>query len=60
MALNQKEREWINSHFNKLNDRITDVRVDIATLKVKAGVWGIIGGVIPVLISIALYFFVKG
>ena len=60
MALNQNERKWIEDHFTKLNDQITNVRVDIATLKVKAGIWGIIGGVIPVLISIALYFFVKG
>ena len=59
MALNQKERKWIEDHFTKLNDRIIDVRVDIATLKVKAGIWGIIGGVIPILIVICIYIFLK-
>lgn len=55
MALNQKEREWLECHFTKLNDRITDLRVDIAALKVKAGIWGLIGGAIPVVITVAIY-----
>lgn len=59
MALTSKEREWIESHFNKLNDRISDLRVDIATLKVKAGVWGIIGGCIPIVILLCVYILPK-
>ena len=55
MALNQKEREWLECHFTKLNDRISDLRVDIATLKVKAGIFGVIGGVIPVAILLCVY-----
>lgn len=30
--------------------------IDIATLKVKAGIWGLVGGAIPVVISL----FIKG
>lgn len=43
MALNQNERDWIEGHFDKLNDRITGVQIEIAKLKVKAGFWGGIG-----------------
>ena len=60
MALTQKERTWIDSHFNKLNDRISDIRVDIATLKVKAGIWGLLGGLIPVIVTMGLYFILRG
>jgi hypothetical protein len=60
MALTQKERDWVDCHFNKLNDRITEVRVDIAGLKVKAGVWGLIGGAIPVIVTIAIYLIIRG
>jgi hypothetical protein len=59
MALSDKERDWIECHFSKLNDRISDLRVDIATLKVKAGIWGLIGGVIPVLITLGVYVAVE-
>ena len=33
---------------------ITDMKVDIAMLQVKAGVWGLIGGCIPVAIYVIL------
>ena len=59
MALTQKERTWIESHFNKMNDRISDLRVDIATLKVKAGIWGLLGGAIPVIVLIGVYIIPK-
>jgi len=55
MALNQKERAWIQGQFDKVNDLITNARLDIAGLKVKSGIWGLIGGSIPVLITIVLY-----
>jgi len=55
MALNQKERAWIQEQFDKVNELITNARLDIAGLKVKSGIWGLIGGSIPVLITIVLY-----
>jgi len=59
MALNNKEREWIDCHFTKLNDRITELRVDIAGLKVKSSVWGLLGGSIPVALTIGIYLLTK-
>ena len=57
--MTQRERDWIEGHFGKLNDRLTEVRIEIAKLKIKAGIWGIIGGAIPVLIIIGIYFFAR-
>ena len=53
-----KERDWIDEHFDKINDRLTEVRIEIAKLKIKAGIWGLIGGAVPILILIGIYFFV--
>ena len=55
MALTDKEREWLDCHFNKINDKITKILVEVAVLKVKASIWGLIGGLIPVLITIGIY-----
>jgi len=57
--LNDKDRTWIESHFTKLHEKIEKLQMDVATLKVKAGVFGIIGGAIPVLITIGIYFLIK-
>lgn len=59
MALTQKEREWIEKHFNSLNDRITEVRIEIAKLKVKAGIFGVIGGMIPITVLLCAYLLTK-
>lgn len=39
----------------EIRDTIGDIKIDIATLKVKSGVWGAIGGLIPVLIAILFW-----
>lgn len=59
MALTEKERNWFEDRFEKLNDRITEVRVDIAGLKVKSGIFGVIGGVIPVTVLLCIYLLLK-
>ena len=43
-----------------VEEMLTQVRVDIATLKVKAGLWGGIGGLIPVVIALVMFFASKG
>jgi len=58
--LNDKDRTWIECHFTKLHEKIEKLQVDVATLKVKAGVFGVIGGAIPVLITVIIYIFVRG
>jgi len=54
--------ETLERHEQRLND-IHDLQrqtlVAIATLKVKAGVWGALAGAIPVLILIAIYLFTR-
>ena len=32
------------------------IQVDIATLKVKAGVWGGVAGLIPVIVAIVMFY----
>ncbi len=33
---------------DKVNDELTELKTEVAILKVKAGIWGLIGGVIAV------------
>ncbi len=42
--------------FTGIEDKLTQIQVDIATLKVKAGVWGGIGGLIPAVIAIVMFY----
>ena len=44
------ELERLSSAYEATQREIQSIRVDIATLKVKAGVWGLIAGAVPVLI----------
>lgn len=46
-----KQLEQINSQMHK---QMSDLQVEIATLKVKSGVWGLMGGLIPVLVLVVL------
>jgi len=59
MALNSKERRWIQEQFDKVNELVTNARLDIAGLKVKAGIWGLIGGLVPVVVIICLRLLTK-
>lgn len=56
----QRDREWIEKHFESLRKEVVKVQVDIATLKVKAGVWGLFGGAIPILIALGVYWITRG
>ena len=42
--------------FNNIDSKLTQIQVDIATLKVKAGVWGGIAGLVPVVLALVLFF----
>ena len=42
--------------FTNIESKLTQIQVDIATLKVKAGVWGGIAGLVPVVLGIVLFF----
>jgi len=37
-----------------LNGKMDKVRVEVAELKIKAGIWGLVGAAIPVLIGLGI------
>ena len=49
----------LDDHDNKfglIENKLTQIQVDIATLKVKAGVWGGIAGLVPVALGLVLFY----
>ena len=42
--------------FSNIESKLTQIQIDIATLKVKAGVWGGIAGVVPVVLGLVLFY----
>ncbi len=42
--------------FTSIEDKLMKIQVDIATLKVKAGVWGGLAGLIPVVVAIVMFY----
>jgi len=42
--------------FTNIESKLTQIQVDIATLKVKAGVWGGVAGLVPVILGLVLFF----
>ena len=45
-----------DTRFGLIESKLTQIQEDIATLKVKAGVWGGIAGLVPVVLGIILFF----
>lgn len=52
-----KELERLNSCYCDLSRQLSTIREDIATLQVKASVWGLLAGCIPVLILLLVKTF---
>lgn len=48
-------QEHILSRLEKIDGHIMEIKIEIATLKVKSGVWGAVGAMIPIMIA----FFVQ-
>ena len=42
--------------FSNIESKLTQIKIDIATLKVKAGVWGGIAGLVPVVLGLVLFY----
>jgi len=53
-VLNELKR--LNEAQESLNKDIKNISIDIATLKVKAGVWGVLGGLVPAAIVIIMNY----
>ena len=51
-----KTLEDMDIRLKEIDNKMNDIHIDIAKLKVKSGIWGAIGGIIPILISILIYF----
>ena len=45
-----------DGNFTNIDSKLTQIQVDIATLKVKAGVWGGIAGLVPVVLGLVLFY----
>lgn len=41
------------------SENLSKLKVEIAKLKVRAGVWGVMGGAIPILIALSLWVLTK-
>ena len=54
-----KELERLNDCYDKLDTKANNIVNELSALKVKAGVWGLIGAAIPVTVLIILQFIVK-
>jgi hypothetical protein len=57
-----EDREYVKNALEDLKagqsahgDRLTRICVAIASLKVKAGIWGLLAGLIPVTIALAVW-----
>ena len=48
--------EMHDGKFSNIDSKLTQIQVDIATLKVKAGVWGGIAGLVPVVLGLVLFY----
>ena len=50
-----KELERLNGCYDDINEKVGLIREEIVALKIKAGVWGLIGGMIPVAVGLMIY-----
>ena len=51
------ELKRLNNKLENVDIHVQNTALEIAMLKVKSGVWGLIGGIIPVFILIAVQWF---
>jgi len=48
-----------SDHFAEVFERLGRIDVELAQLKIKAGVWGLLAGAIPITITIIVWLVVK-
>jgi hypothetical protein len=54
-----KELERLNNCYEGLHKDVGEIKTEIATLKVKASIWGLAGGLIPAVIVLIYYIIEK-
>jgi len=52
----EKQKESLDA-YKSLSEEISEIKADIRGLQIKAGVWGLAGGAIPVGIALLIYVF---
>jgi len=50
------ELSRINNNVTTLSDSLIEIKIEIAMLKVKSGLWGAVGAMIPIAILLAMQF----
>lgn len=50
-----KELDRLSTCYESLDEKMGQIRTEIAMLKVKSGIWGLIGAAIPVAIGIGIW-----
>jgi len=54
-----KELERLNSCYDKLDEKASEIQTEIAMLKVKSGIWGAIGGIASIAIVLLITYIGK-
>jgi len=54
-----RELERLDSNIDKINVRLIGIEKNIAGLKIKARMWGALGGAVPVALAILVYIVKK-
>lgn len=49
----------LSRDLDRIEDKIVSIHIDLAQLKVRAGIWGLTGGLFSVATMIAIEFFLK-
>lgn len=49
-----KELERLNACYEKIDNRLDMVQDEITKLKIKAGIWGLVAGAVPVAIALTI------
>lgn len=52
-----KELERLNNCQEESNRKLNEIKTEIVALQVKSGIWGAIGGMIPIFVLIAIKVF---
>lgn len=47
------DRKWVEGRFDGLMAEVVNLKIEVAKLSVKSGIWGLMGGSIPVLMILA-------
>ena len=52
--MNDHDRDWLDRRLREIHRDITFIKVELGKLTIKSGVWGMLGGLIPVLIALCI------